>query len=258
MGGVGGAIGGAVGGLMGGIGGAQQQKKQNRYNTAAASFLNPDQLNARAGALNPWLMGALGNDPGTSGYQQNLFNIAQNPGYIDPSLMNLPFHLSAQRANQDMNRAQGILGRTMGGQGVSGLGNAYALANQAGRTARDVGTAQQYSLFREQQRRADLGFIQQQLMGLLGMAGGQAGQAGQFWAGQQAPMNAMQIGSNMIQGGMGGMAGKAQPGMPMATPTRNMSPNTGGPVSASQLGNVPGAFGGQPNAWQGMGLMGGR
>lgn len=216
--GVAGGIAGAFGGLMGGIGARQQQGKQNEYYQQAAGMFNPKKVRQGAQKLDPYLFNAMSNPA----YGQNLANLAANPGYIDPSLMNMPFHLSSMRANQDMNRAQSILGRTLGGTGVSGIGNAYALANQAGRTARDVGTAQQYTLFREQQRRADLAFLQNEMARALGMSGNLAGGAAGMYSQQAAPMNWMQIGANTISGAMSGASGKAQP-TPQASSTQQGS-----------------------------------
>jgi hypothetical protein len=199
---------------MSGIGGKSQQKDQNKIFGQSAAMMQPGNVYKNAGILNPWLMGALsGNEAmyGGSGYGQNLFNIANNPGYIDPSLQNQPFHLSAQRQGQDLNRAQAILGKTQGGTSASGLGNAFVHANQAARTARDVNTNQQYTLFREQQRRADLQMLQQQLMATLGQASGNARYQGQFNAMQQAPQNAWQLGGDALSRGLAGAGGKASP-----------------------------------------------
>jgi len=175
-------------------------KQQNAYLGQAAAGLDPSAIMQSSGQLNPWLMSALQGQStqGGSGYGQELFNIAQNPGYIDPQVMNMPFHLSAQRGNQDMQRAQSILGKTQSGA-ASGVGNAYAMANQMGRTSRDVGTAQQYSLWREQQKRADIGMLQQMLAQTQGLASGNAQQQGQYYAQQQAGPNWMT--------GLGSMAG---------------------------------------------------
>ena len=148
------------------------KKRQAKRAAQAASAAN---VMAQARQLNPWLFGALGGpgqpgQAGQGGYQQGLYNIAQQPGYIDPRLMNAPYLQSAQRQQQDLQAAQAMLGRSQIG-GTTGLGQAYALANQAARTGRDVGIGQQYALWTEQQRRADLDWISGQVARSQGMGG---------------------------------------------------------------------------------------
>lgn len=202
--GLGGLIGGAVGGLLSGIGASKAQK---RYNAAIGQMMSGTGIHDRASQMNPWLFGAMnaGQNQAAipqSGYGHHMWQLANNPGQMDPSLMNMPFHLSAMRQNQDLARAQSLLGKS-GGPGISGIGNAYVGANLAARTARDVGTAQNFAMWREQQKRADLGMIQNALNAALGQAAGAAGGQAQMY---QQPLNAWQMGGNMIGAGMGAMA----------------------------------------------------
>ncbi len=97
-------------------------------------------------------------------YAMHIWNMTQNPGAIDPAIKNKPFQLSSERQMSDFNRASSILGKTTMGAN-SGLGDAYALANQAARTARDVNTEQQFGLWQENQKRADLSWLQQAFQG---------------------------------------------------------------------------------------------
>ena len=82
---------GAASGLLGAIGQSQQQKQQNRYMQQAAQAMSPEQIRAAMQQYNPGFYGAFyGNQPGNTGYQQNLYNIMNQPGYMDERLMNLP------------------------------------------------------------------------------------------------------------------------------------------------------------------------
>lgn len=150
--------------------GARQQMKN------AQQQLSPQQILYMMQQFNPGLYAALtGGDMGQyrgTQYEQ-IANIANNPGYIDPRLMNAPMQQSAQRGQSDLIAAQGMIGRSGAG---GGLANAYALANKAAQTQRDVGTQQQYTLWREQQRRQDLDWLQQMYSGLMGQATGTATQ----------------------------------------------------------------------------------
>jgi len=154
--------------LLQGAGKRRQAKRAERLAGAG-------NIMSQAQQLNPWLFGAMGmpgqpGTPGTNPYQQNLYNIASQPGYINPSLMNAPYQQSAQRQQSDLQAAQMLMGRNQMG-GNSGLGQAYALANQAARTGRDVGLGQQYALWTEQQRRADLDWLSGQVSRAQGMGG---------------------------------------------------------------------------------------
>jgi len=179
---------------------AQQQQTAQQ----ASQMFTPAQILANAQQLNPQLFAALAGQRGTTGYQQAIYNMAQNPGYIDPSLMNAPYTMSAQRQQSDLLAAQGMLGRNDAG-GSTGIGQAYALANLGARTARDVNLGQQYGLWRSQQARADTDWLsQQRQQALNAAAAGAQGQA-QYWAQQPPPapgMNWGQAASDVIGSGL--------------------------------------------------------
>lgn len=175
----------------------KQGQKALGYQSQAAQGFNPNNIMHLMNQTNPWLMGAVGsghyrnNNPmGTSssftpaqygGFQAGLKNIAQNPGYIDPQLMNLPYQQIDRGGQNSLIAAQGALGRSgMGG----GLSDAYTLANQANMTQQRAQVGQQYALNREQQRRADLSW-------LMGLVNQQQGLAQQQAAGKGGFLNQM-------------------------------------------------------------------
>lgn len=209
-------------------------EKQNQYKQSAAGQYSPENQQSWMQGMDPNLMNAMGmGGQSTGAWGQNLANIAQNPGYIDPKLMNMPMQLSQMKQQQDLTAAQGKLGKS-GMRG--GLSSSYALANQAGRTMRDVQTQQKYALWREQQRRADMGFIQnayQQLMGQSqGAAGGMANMLGQ----QQAPMGIAGMLGNAGQSALGvygSMPGAGGGGM-AASPMMQGTSGPSGPQMAGQ------------------------
>jgi hypothetical protein len=83
--------------------------------------------------------------------------------------------------------------------GTTGLGQYYALANQAARTGRDVQLGQQYTLAREQQKRADIDWLTGQVNEARNAAmGGINQQAGAY----QAPMQWGQVAGNAISSGL--------------------------------------------------------
>lgn len=239
MGAVGGLVGGGIlGGLLGGYGNQQAQKQQNQYLQQAAAQWNPGNMQSWMQQMNPQFMqgyqgyGAPGTQAGA------IADISNNPGYIDPKLMNMPLLLSAQRAQSDLTAAAGKIGKS----GTSGgIGNAYALANQAGQTMRDMQTHQQYGLWREQQKRADLNWLQSMYQGMMGQAGQAAGGQAQMLGQQQAPQNWYQIGGNAIQSGLGayGMMGGQQ--QQQAPPLSQIQPPNLGPVPQPP-GQIPGGF----------------
>jgi hypothetical protein len=264
-----GAIGalGIVGGALQGIGARKQQKSQNKYYQQAAQQYQPGQMQPWMQGMDPNLMAAMGmGGQATGAWGQNLANLAQNPGYIDPQLMNAPLQLSQLKQQQDLTAAQGKLGKS-GMRG--GLSSAYALANQAGRTMRDVQTQQQYALWREQQRRADMNFIQNAYQQLMGQAGQAAGGQANMLSQQQAPMPWAGIAGNAIQSGLaaygmggggglmggGGGGGGGQPAGPqIANQSQqwwNAAPNA--PMAPSaQWGAIPQGSQFTGNMWSGM------
>jgi len=181
--------------LMQNIGQRQAAKQQNQW---MSNMYSPSNVMSRAQGLNPELFGALAGQAGTTPYQYNLWKLASNPGYIDPTLMNASYLQSAQQQQQDLMRVQQMLGRSDMG-GTTGVGNFYALANQAARTGRDVQLGQQYALAREQQRRADLDWLTNQAntarSGAMGLVNQQAGT-------YQQPPTWGQIAGNMGAAGL--------------------------------------------------------
>ena len=136
----------AVVGAGAGMYGAKKQSDRMR------SMMSPESGRDFARRTDPNMFYALqGINKGGSGYSEDVYNMARDPGYIDPAVRNQPFQLSHQRQQSDFNRASEILGKTSMGA-TSGIGNAYVLANQAARASRDVNTQQQYTLWRENQR----------------------------------------------------------------------------------------------------------
>lgn len=204
-GGMGGGIGGAISGVVQGYEDRKRGKKANQQLHDMARYYTPAQINAQAALYNPALYGALAGQRGTSGYQNALYNIAQSPGYIDPRLMNASYTQSAQRQQSDLAAAQGMLGRSAIGGGT-GLGSAYALANQSARTGRDVNLGQQYALWREQQRRADVDWLAQQQQQAQGMAFQGANAQTGFLSQQQQPRSWLGVIDKGWQGYTGGMA----------------------------------------------------
>jgi len=240
---------GILGGALQGIGARRQQKSQNKYYQQAASLYQPEQMQPWMQGMDPNLMAAMGmGGQATGAWGQNLANLAQQPGYIDPKLMNLPMQLSALKQQQDLAAASGKLGKS-GMRG--GLASSYALANQAGRTMRDVETQQKYALWREQQRRADMAFIQNAYNQLMGQAGQAAGGQANMLARQQAPMPWAGIAGNAIQSGLAtfgsfpgaGGGGGGQGMAPSQIPTQtnqwwNAAPQA--PMAPSpEWGNIP-------------------
>jgi len=195
---------GLASGAMQWYGQNQQQKQQNQYAQQAGQMWSPQQINQNAAMFMP----QYGQTNQAWGQQMN--NLAMNPGYIDPAVRNQPFHLSAQRMNQDVNRAGSILGKTTGGLSTSGIGNSSVMGALGARTQRDVNTSQQYSLWRENQRRQDLALVGGALNNARGGGFNSAqGQSGAMMQ-QQAPTNMFQGGGQMMAGGMPFMPGYQQ------------------------------------------------
>lgn len=203
----------AVGSIANAMGSRKQTQSQNAY------YQHASQLNSARATMggmqqyNPGLFGAMqgGNMPQQPGYAQNMWNMANNPGYIDPQLMNAPLQMSQRRMTNDFVEAQGRLGRSsMRG----GLSSGYGLANLAARTQRDVQTQQQYALWRENQRRQDLGFITNQYNQLMQTTmGGQQAQAAPYMQ-MQAPQSGWTSLGNAASSGLaayGGMGGGGNP-----------------------------------------------
>lgn len=221
--------------LGGALSGSGQRDAAKAQNNQMAWLYNPGRINhAATEHLFPWLGNIQRNRrPSTNPFYQQMFDLAMNPGYIDPALMNLSYTQAARGARNNLGRLQGMLGRSnMSG----GLGNAYALANLGGLNATRANLAQQYALWREQQRRSDLQYIQSQFgqaqQTAAGLAGGQAQQ-------YITPTPWSSIMGNAITGGLAAYGSMPQYGQYGGAGTGNA-----GMQSTIQTGN-PDPFGWQ-------------
>jgi hypothetical protein len=122
----------------------QQAKKANARNAALFGDQGPDYVgNAIAGY------------EGGNQFQRDLTGIAQGT-YFNPLALARPINMLNKAGDTNMQRVAATLGRSnMSG----GLANAYALSNQIGTQGNKSALVQNYGLWREKQRRADLGWI---------------------------------------------------------------------------------------------------
>jgi hypothetical protein len=172
-------------GLLGGLMSSNGTQAGNYY-------MSPSQMNSQFRQLNPWLYGAMTNSwtngaTPLSGLGKSFYNMVNNPGYIDPRVMNLPYYQIEQNAGNNLQRMSNMIGRNAGQGGVS---NMYALANLATRGQQRAGVAQNYAIQRAQLARQDLA----SLMGWMNQ--GQFGQSPQYWQGQSGGVTA----GNALQG----------------------------------------------------------
>lgn len=188
----------AVGGLLAARDKRKQQKKNNQIAQEAAAQTKAKNVVTQATGLNPQLFGALSGEKGTTGYQNALYNIAQMPGYIDPSLMNAPLTMLAQQNAMNYQAGLSAIGRS-GMEG--GLGNAFQFSSQAALQRGRADILQNYALWRESQKRQDIAQINQMQAQYLQMASGNAGTTAQFLSQQQAPIGwGGIVGNGMIAG----------------------------------------------------------
>lgn len=190
--------------------------------------ISPGQMWGGLQTLNPWLYGALTNrwvngaSP-TSGLGYQFSQMANNPGYIDPRVMNLPYAQIEQGANTNLQRFGSMIGRSnMAG---SGLANMYAMANLATRGQQRAGVAQQYSLWREQQRRNDINSLMQYMNQLYGVQQGT----------QTLPYSNSQLAGNAILGGLAAYGGMQRAPSYPSTPWWQM-PGVYGTASGPNYG----------------------
>jgi hypothetical protein len=254
-----------VGGLLQASGSNQTTRQGNKNYQTAASFFTPWSVMNSAYYYNPWLFSAMSNQGGMpfnsaysnrpdymqywnlfgnsgGGYAQQLRNIVQHPGYIDPTLMNRNYQQLQQGANATQQGTQAMLGRS-GMQG-SGVGNAYAFANQAARGQQRGQLGQQYGLWTEQQRRQDVDWIGRQINNAAQMGFQGNAQMAPYIAGQMPTMNWKTITGNAIQGGLGAFSGMG----PGANGNMSMAGGTGSSQAANPTGPTPWGqqlFGGQ-------------
>ena len=217
-----------VGGMMGAIGSGFKSTGKNAEIRASNKFYgnlyHPQNVNAYANGLNPWIGSVLGYqpqqgwgsftrrmgfDPRTSPIYGDLQKIASGQD-ISKYLMNQPLNQINQGYNNNLQRAQSMLGRSAGG---GGLANTYALANQAGRTNATANLYQNYGQWREQQRRSDINWLLGQWGGAQGNAMNLLQSYGNKW---QQPANFATVTGDNIQafmaGASGGMGGGDQSG----------------------------------------------
>jgi hypothetical protein len=183
----------AVAGLGAMSGYLQSQGARNQAQQQQA-MLSPRATLSRYKALNPEFHRAYSGitDPNATAYEQALRQFMQNPGQLDPELMNQAYMLSAQRTPQDMWGAMGMIG-----QGVPGIGQAIPFAAQAAQTGRDVNTATQFGLAQADLLRQDLNWIEQMKGQMMGQSFGQQSQQAQY----AVPPWSSILG-NAIQGGL--------------------------------------------------------
>jgi len=286
MGAAGAAVG-FVGGIMSGMDEKKRADAARKDWQRAYQYVSPENLQTWSEAVNPWLYNAINADPSTlpgsvhqqqgldygqyggnqldqmrmgqpMGYQGALNQIVQNPGYIDPTLMNYNLNQSNQMGQQNLQAAQGMLGRS---NMQGGLANAYALANQGQTSNRNAGIFQNYALARNQQMRADVDWTTQQQMAAKGMGGQymggranmmmQAPPEGPSWwgIGAKALAGAASGASGGMMGGMQGMSmpsgGGSSPANPTGKPLFQVSDwNTSQYYAPQQFGSP--SFGGNP------------
>lgn len=118
------------------------------------------QANARNAALfgeqGPDYVGnAIAGYSGGNQFQRDLTGIAQGT-YFDPLALARPVNMLNKAGDTNMQRVSAQLGRTnMSG----GLANAYALANKTTTQGNKSALVQNYGLWRERQRRSDIGWV---------------------------------------------------------------------------------------------------
>ncbi len=185
-----------------------------------------------AGELNPWMQNALNFEPQPAnpnihpmdqeaqynqqfggGFQGAMNQMVQNPGYIDPRLMNMNLNMSNQMGQGAMQNFQTQIGRS--GM-MGGLSDAYALANQGATAQRNMGLFQNYNLARESQRRGDINFTMNQIAGQNAQAGNMLRGQAQIQQSMPPSMSGWAGAGNVMSaaaGAYGGMQGmSAAPG----------------------------------------------
>lgn len=223
---------GAVGGILQSIGSNKQTRSSNKNLVGLAQSFAPSNINNIGAGFNPFLYRALGYGGAptwgaNTGLQNSYNQLVNNPGYIDPTLKNAPYTQATRGAQANLARFSSMIGRS-GAQG--GLAQTYGLSNLAALTGQRAQIAQQYALWREQQRRADMDWLSRQLMGTQGQALGANQAAAGYLAGQQPTMNWAGLAGNAIQGflgafgGGGGITNGYQPQAPPAAATQQTAP----------------------------------
>lgn len=166
---------------------------------AGARATSPQAVRQRYEYLNPEFNRAYTNqtqyNPDATPYEKSLAQYMQNPGQLDPRLMNQSFHLSAQRTPSDIYKSMSMVG----GGAIPGLAMAIPAAMYGAQTMRDVGTANQFTLAQAQLLRSDIQDIERMRSGMLEGSFGQQAQQGQY-ASAITPWSS--ILGNAMQGGL--------------------------------------------------------
>lgn len=236
----------------------QQAKQQNRYMQMAAQQANelmqPGQIRGREALMDPMLWQAMNGQKGSSPWQQALWQIYNNPGYIDPRLKVAPETSLAQGAQVGTQQGLSAIARS-GGEG--GMANVLPSAMQAAMQMGRANVGAQFLQLSEQQRRQDIDWGQQAQERLRSGAeqvqSNMADRVYNSWANQQPVMGWGGIMGGAIQGGLAaysGLQGAKGVGYQGAGTQLGDVNKYGGwfnaPVGTSGFGN--GAYGAMSNA----------
>lgn len=233
---------GAAGGLLAGLEARHQGKAWNRWVNQAGWLMSPDSIMKGAYQYNPFLWAALGIDQSKLGkgmanyagspYSQSLARLINDPGYIDPMMMNKTFTDIDRGAARSYASGMGRIGMS-GAQG--GLGAAFAMASGAGAVSNKSSAMQQYILFREQQRRSDIAMIDQMMQRATELSAKVRESQAHILLNKKPVLGHAGVGANIIKGAMEGAA-SGMGGMSSADPNKL----TGGyqtPQTPSSFGN---------------------
>lgn len=152
--------------LVGGVFSALGENKDTKARNAAISnMLGGSNIYNQAAQMSPWAYNAIsqGNQANRqrTPWDQAWWNLANRPGYMPTSLMNMPFLQLSQGMNNNMDRFSGMVGRGGWNGGLANYGGPMAaLASygmgRAGVTANFANQANQ--LYRQ-----DVGMVQKAL-----------------------------------------------------------------------------------------------
>lgn len=184
----------AVGSIMSGIG---QAKDMRAANTNIANMLGGKNIYSQAAMMAPWAYGALsgGANQQRSPWEQGWWNLANNPGYMPQSLMNMPFFQLSQAANNNMDRFGSMVGRGGFGGGLANYGMPTAMLASLGMGRANI--ANQQALQQNQLYRSDLQQVANQLTGAQDRAAGQTQAQARLY---QQPPGALTQGGGILQG----------------------------------------------------------
>lgn len=170
------------------------RKAAKRHNAMMARLLDPNNVMANARIVNPWIAQALRQ----GGFQKALNQIAADPGYIDPRLMNLSLGEVDLGAANAQRRYMTQLGR--GSMGVGGgMAKLMPLVMSGRRNMQRAAIKQNYALDRANRMRQDLDW----LLGTQNKAFENAANlVGARASSYQVPLPWETIGGNAIQSGI--------------------------------------------------------